>query len=647
MCGVGERAVSDRVGGWGGRSELDWRRAATSELLLAASYRLSETVTLGQAADELARTACMLVGADGAHVHLPEELGGLVWSNANEAKTPAARGMVTFDVAGEGPDVARCLATGTTLFVADGLGVDALRRPLRARLGSTSLWFTPLLDMGVLVLWWEQPQPVAPVFAGDWLAFVTHFARALRRRMVTTSLQDLSRTDPLTGLDNRRVLRQVVGSLAPGGALLMLDLDHFKTVNDTWGHRHGDEVLQAFARLLRKHAPRAVAVARYGGEEFAVVFDADGVNAGEQVFIELQRAWNAEGMGFSAGLAEHRDGASAEETLEAADRALYRAKQGGRDRLVHAADVAWTPNTDTTRPVIVAARPTPHDPGLAVAPDTGPALNALGSAAGGVGLSLGELDEVLDRQLVIPYYQPVVDTRTGRVAAVEALARVLHPATGQVLLPAQFLALAERTGRVRELDRQVTAAALAQVAVWRRDPQMVDLRVAVNVSVDHLDDHGLPGYLVDRCHRVGLPTDAVTVEITETLRSVTGRGHEHVVRQLREMGLQVALDDFGTGFSTLSYLLRFPVTTIKIDMSFTAALVSDRGRGLVQGMLSTALSMGLSVVAEGVDTPEQRDWLTGQECPFLQGNLLSPPLPGAYLPATVTQLNPSPTEVEH
>ena len=587
------------------------------EALLAASYRLSATVTTGQAADELAETACDLMAADGAHVSLPDELGGLVWSNANEARTSAARGTVTLDVAREAPDLVRCLATGEDLFVADALAVDALRRPLRARLGAASLLLVPLLDVGMLVLWWEQPRAAPPAFAGDWPAFVAHFAQALRRRILTTTLRDLTRTDPLTGLDNRRALLQVLESLPAHGGLLMIDLDHFKQVNDTLGHRHGDQVLRSFARLLQDLAPHALSVARYGGEEFAVVLAADAHQGGKQVFLELQRSWRAHGLAFSAGLAEHREGGSAEETLEAADRALYRAKQAGRDRLVHAADVAWTENPVATRPSIGPPRSVPEN-----AP-----------------LRLDELDEVLRRKLVTPWYQPVVHTGTGRVAAVEALARVTHPATGQVLLPAQFLALAERTGRVRGLDRQVAAAAIAQVATWREDPLLAELRVAINVSVDHLDDPDLPAFLSHRCSLAGLPTQALIVEITETLQSVTGRNHEDVVQRLREEGLQVALDDFGTGFSALSYLLRFPVTAVKIDRSFTSALAGQRGQDLVHGILSTALRMGLSVVAEGVETPEQRDWLTAHGCPFLQGYLISRPVASADLPALVVQLN--------
>jgi diguanylate cyclase (GGDEF)-like protein len=591
---------------------------ATSRTLLAAFYRLSGTVSTGEAADELAGTACALTGAERAHVYVPDELGGLVWANANAATTVAPRWTVTIDVAREGPDLIRCLDTGQAVFVADAFAEGAPRRALRVRFGMDSLWFIPLADVGVLVLGWRQPRAAPPEFHADLSGFVTLCAQVLRRRITTTTLRDLTRTDPLTRLDNRRALRETLDALPARSGLLMIDLDHFKTVNDTFGHHHGDTVLQAFAQLLRDQLPHALSVARYGGEEFAVVLAEDGRNAGEQAFTDLQKAWHAHGWTFSAGLAVHRDGAAGAETLEAADRAMYTAKRSGRDRLVHAAEVAWT--AAPTRAPTTAPQPIPDD-----AP-----------------LSLDELDEALRRRLVTPHYQPIIDTATGRVAGVEALARITHPRTGTLLLPADFLPLAERTGRVRELDRHVAGAAITQVARWRTHPQTSELTLAVNVSVDHLDTSDLPDFLTNRCRTAGLPTEALTVEITETLQSVTGRGHEDVVQHLREAGLQVALDDFGTGFSALSYLLRFPVTTIKIDMAFTAALGSDRGRDLVDGILATALRMRLSVVAEGVETTQQRDWLTTQGCPFVQGFLFSRPLPGQDLPTMITHLHAQP-----
>ncbi len=585
----------------------------TLEALLEASYRLSRTTTTAQAADVVAEAARELRYADGVHLYLSEQLGSSVWSNANQSPGSADRGTLSFDYATQAPDLAACLAAREDLFVPDGLSADAPRQALRRRFGMASVLYVPLLDIGVLVLWWHRPRTEPPPFAGDWRAFLDHGAQALRRRLETTNLRDLSVTDPLTGLTNRRTLVQQLQNLPAGGCVLLLDLDHFKRVNDTLGHRHGDRTLQAFAQLLLRHCPTAGCVARYGGEEFAVVFPVDGRNAGAMAVEELRHTWARKGMTFSAGLATHREKASPEETLEAADRAMYEAKQAGRDRLVHAADIAWTRDRE-------------H----------GPAIQVPAAHGEGPGLTLDELDEALENGAVVVHYQPVLDTRSGCVVSVEALARLRHPRTGELLQPADFLPLAERTGRVRLVDRQVATQAVHAAAQWRQGP-FPALTVAVNVSVDHLDDDALVPTLLTHCRTQGLPPSALVVEVTETLRSVTGRGHELAVSQLRDAGVGVSLDDFGTGFSALSYLLRFPVSGIKIDTTFTAALGTVAGRRLVHGMVDLALSMGLQVVAEGVETPHQLAWLTERRCPLVQGYLLSGPVPADQLAQAVLQ----------
>ena len=221
----------------------------------------------------------------------------------------------------------------------------------------------------------------------------------------------------------------------------------------------------------------------------------------------------------------------------------------------------------------------------------------------------------------------------------EALARLTHPRTGELLAPADFLPLAERTGRVSELDWQIGTTAIADVAQWRGSMPHTPLSVAINVSVDHLEDASLPEHLLAHCETNDLPPEALVVEITETLRSIVGRGHEDVVARLRDAGVNVTLDDFGTGFSSLSYLMRFPVAGIKIDRSFTAQLDTDRGRTVVTSMLQLGNALGLHVVAEGVETRAQLDWLTEHRVHFAQGYLLSRPVPADKLPAVVEHLN--------
>jgi diguanylate cyclase (GGDEF)-like protein len=587
----------------------------SAQLLLAATFRLSSTRSTSEAADVLADVACALTGAQGAHVYLPDQLGGSVWSNTNTVRSAAPPGTLVFDISREVPDVASLLLAGQDVFVADALSKDAARRPLRLRHAMASVLFVPLLDTGVIVFWWCQQRDAAPVLSDDMRSFLQQGAQALSRRLETTTLRDLSVTDPLTGLINRRGLMQALEDLPARGALLLLDLDHFKRINDTRGHRYGDQVLEGFAELLSQNAPEDGCVARWGGEEFALVLPLDGRNAGAQLFDHLRACWREEGLTFSAGLAEHRFGASAEETVEAADRALYRAKQSGRDQLAYAADVAWNDH--------VASAPAVPRPRRSAAVESE--------------LTLSQLDEALDRELVAPHYQPVISTGTGQVMAVEALARLEHPVTGALLPPACFLPLAERTGRVRRIDALVAATAIRDVTGWRRDGY--DIAVGVNVSVDHLDDTGLPARLLQQCSEQGLPPNALIVEITETLQSVTGRGHAAAIQQLRHADVNVTLDDFGTGFSALSYLLRFPVAGIKIDRSFTAALDTDRGRQLVMGIIEIGTSLGLHIVAEGVETAGQLRWLTQHGCPFAQGFLLSRPVAAESLVRVVDELN--------
>jgi diguanylate cyclase (GGDEF)-like protein len=586
-----------------------------SQLLLSATFQLSSTGSTGEAADVVAQVACALTGATGAHIYLPDQLGGTTWSNVNSAGGLAEPGTLTFDVNRDLSHLTAALFGGKDRFVADALAEGAEQRPLRERFSAASLLVVPLLEVGALVLWWSEKRDAPPPLSEDMRSFFNQGAQALRRRLETTTLRDLTVTDPLTRLTNRRGLMQELEQLPAHGALLLLDLDHFKRVNDTRGHRYGDLVLQSFSELLRDFAPEESCVARWGGEEFAVVLPIDGRKAAGLLYSRLAAEWRRQGMTVSAGLAEHRLHAGAEETFEAADRALYLAKQGGRDQLLHAPNVAWE-----EEPPAVLELPRPRRP-----------LTTRSE------LSLSHLDESLERALIRPHYQPVIDTRTGNVVAVEALARLEHPVNGVLLSPAGFLPLAERTGRVAQVDALVAATAIADVAGWRREGY--DISVGVNISVDHLDDPDLPTQLVRRCHDEGLDQDALIVEITETLQSISGRGHAGAIQRLMSAGVNVTLDDFGTGFSTLAYLLRFDVAGVKIDKSFTAALDTPRGRHLVLGIIGIATSMGLHVVAEGVETTEQLTWLRQHGCPFAQGFLLSRPVPKRSLPAVMDRLN--------
>ena len=238
-------------------------------------------------------------------------------------------------------------------------------------------------------------------------------------------------------------------------------------------------------------------------------------------------------------------------------------------------------------------------------------------------------------------YQPVVDLRTGQVVALEALARFEDELTGAWLPPAAFLPELERTGEVVALDRLVAQRSVAHLARWRAAHPGRPLSVGVNLSVRDLDDPSLPVWVAALCEAYAVPPDALVLEVTETLPSEEGRGHERVLDALVALGCNVTLDDFGTGYSSLSYLQRFPVRGIKVDRSFTARLGTDgRGDRVVRGLVELALTLGVHVVAEGVETPAQLRALQELGCPFGQGYLFSPAVPAVDVPPLLDQAYP-------
>jgi EAL domain-containing protein (putative c-di-GMP-specific phosphodiesterase class I) len=238
---------------------------------------------------------------------------------------------------------------------------------------------------------------------------------------------------------------------------------------------------------------------------------------------------------------------------------------------------------------------------------------------------------VLLDQLVV-LYQPVVDLRTGAVVAAEALVRLRDQTTGALLAPARFLPAAERSGQVTEIDRRVAEIAVGQLGRWRTAHPGRELTIGVNVSVRDLDDLTLPARVAALAARSGVPCEAIIIELTETLASPEGRGHEAVLEQLVALGCTVTLDDFGTGFSSLSHLQRFPVGGIKVDRSFTSRLgEGSRNDRVVRSMVQLGLDLRVHVTAEGVESVAQLRLLQEMGCPYGQGYLFSRPVPAGEL----------------
>jgi diguanylate cyclase (GGDEF)-like protein/PAS domain S-box-containing protein len=436
------------------------------------------------------------------------------------------------------------------------------------------------------------------------------------RRRLEGELRHHAYHDPLTGLANRRNLQDRLDrafersrhSGSPCG-LLLIDLDDFKDVNDTKGHGIGDELLIAVADRLRAGLRPEDLAARLGGDEFAVlVTDLRGPNEADRLARRIDGAFDepfilADGTlssTASIGVAVTEGCHSAEELLRNADLALYAAKGDGKRRWRH------------------------YDPALHD--------QAIERAA---------LREHLDRAIaegsVVLHYQPVVEIGDGRLTGFEALARWPHPVRGMIG-PDVFIPLAEETGQILPLGRLLLRQAVSDAAAWNRARSGAEqlagslgvppLHIAVNVSLRQFRDQGFAAETTALLGAAGLEPDLLVLELTE---SDLMKHHDEQARQtlavLKEQGVRIAIDDFGTGYSSLSYLRDLPIDILKIDKSFIADIATSAEQAaLVEGIIRIADGLGLSVVAEGVETQPQWDMLGGCDCDFGQGYLFSPPM---------------------
>jgi diguanylate cyclase (GGDEF)-like protein/PAS domain S-box-containing protein len=419
--------------------------------------------------------------------------------------------------------------------------------------------------------------------------------------------------DSLTGLPNRALLlERLDGAIAgsPRVAVLLLDLDGFKRINDSLGHAVGDRLLERVgARLTRavRRAPSGEStgrppdtVARLGGDEFAILLtDTDEAGArvvAERVLAECAHAFRVDGrvlsISASIGLVTTTWTANAQDALRDADVAMYAAKEQGGGRY------------------------TVFDPAMHAAVVERLALEA-------------ELRAAIDEGGLAVHYQPIVDPTTGTIAKVEALVRWPHPTQG-MLPPDTFIPLAEETGLIVPLGAWVLQEACSEATRHRdRHP---DLRVAVNLSARQLDDPGLPATVADTLEAIGLPPDRLVLEVTETVLMEHGPSALGSLVELRALGVTLAIDDFGTGYSSLSRLRTLPVDELKIDKSFIDEIDQAGARApVVAAVVSLAHSLGHSVVAEGVEEPGQLQALVRLGCDLVQGYLLSKPLPAEEL----------------
>ena len=509
--------------------------------------------------------------------------GAVVWVNAAGQRLVASLGV-------DGP--ARVLPEDHAALLRQAVAEGTGARSREARVGDR------------VFAWSYHPQPA--------LGTVHLFGEEVtERKQVEERLLHDAVHDALTGLPNRHLFMQRLGEslfrFNQGGgqfAVLFLDLDRFKVVNDSLGHHVGDELLVAVARRLQESVRTGDTVARFGGDEFAILLrdldeTADATAIAARVADAVAAPVNLSGYevftSVSIGIALASNGYERPEyLLRGADMAMYQAKGSG--------GLAWEV----------------FDRGMHAR-----ALTRLQMET--------DLRRALHRQEFRLHYQPIISLATGRIAGVEALARWEHPDRGLVE-PAEFIAMAEETGAIVPLGEWVVREACRQLAEWRAGLGM-EIAVSVNLSARQIAEPGLVEGVRAALAAAGLAPSELKLEITESALLETAAA-ESVLADLRALGVEMQLDDFGTGYSSLSALHRLPMRALKVDRTFVSRMEAGNASSqLVRTIALMARGMELTVIAEGVETAEQLAEVREIGCDYAQGYLISRPLPAEALRA--------------
>jgi diguanylate cyclase (GGDEF)-like protein/PAS domain S-box-containing protein len=486
--------------------------------------------------------------------------------------------------------IARYLATGEGRLVGKRIEVTAVHKDGHEFLAELTIW---------------------PVGSGQDIHFSALVHDITLRKELEKQLQHQAFHDSLTGLANRALFRdRVAHALARQArgrgavSVLFSDLDDFKTVNDSLGHEAGDQLLVAVAERLRAVMRPEDTTARFGGDEFAILLeetDRDGTRrAAERILEALRSPFEFHGrqvvMRLSIGAAITSDGTTEpDDLLRQADLAMYTAKTSGKGRFAF------------------------YEPHMHEAAVTRMELK-------------GDLEQAIANQDFELHYQPIVDLRGGHVTGVEALVRWRHPERGLVL-PTEFIPIAEETGLVVPLGRWVIGEACRQLATWNAEGRLAGARLQrlsmwVNVSARELQEPEFVQTVADALATSGIPPEHLTLEITESGLMADLDQSTATLHRLRALGARLAIDDFGTGYSSLSYLERLPVEVLKIDRSFTAAIGHGRDVPvLVRSIVKLGQTLHMEVLAEGIETTEQLTKLRAIDCRLGQGFHFSPALP--------------------
>jgi diguanylate cyclase (GGDEF)-like protein len=427
-----------------------------------------------------------------------------------------------------------------------------------------------------------------------------------QRKRADERVQHIAFHDELTSLPNRLMLNhrldQALSRHRRAGsqlAILFMDLDRFKVINDSLGHEVGDVLLRQVAERLKAQLREGDTVARMGGDEFVVLIEnrenlLDISACARRLVAQLSASYllgkKECHVTLSIGISVFpSDGGDSQSLLKAAEVAMYRAKDLGRNSYQY-----YLPsmNVHTVERLELES----------------------------------DLSRALERGEFLLHYQPKVEIATGLITGIEALLRWNHPVRGLVP-PMDFIPLAEETGLIVPIGEWVLATACARLKAWQ-DQGLTDLAVAVNLSARQFADSMLLPKLTRIIHSSGLAPSSLELEITESVVMSQGEAAESVLEKLKSIGVQIAIDDFGTGYSSLAYLKRFPIDTIKVDRSFIRDIPRDSGdMKITRAIIALAHGLRLKVVAEGVETADQLKFLRAQRCDAVQGYFLYRPLP--------------------
>jgi len=613
---VGVRDITDERAAVAELERAVERQAGIAQLGRRALEGAEPSALAQEAVDIVRRT----LDADGAELLRAVATEGVILVEAASGDTADVAGQVTIAATDPVPEVVA--AHERRDVVVDDLGADPRLQPAAHldAVGAVSALVVPVIGRwgpyGALSVHTRRRRVFTPDDARFVGSIANALALALERRRAEEETLHQALHDTLTGLPNRalfvnRLEHAVERPNDAVTAILLIDLDHFKVVNDSLGHELGDALLIEVGRRLRRVVRSGDLIARIGGDEFGLLYEdlaptTQIEDFATRIIAALDSPFPAAGhqlhLGASIGIAVHRGGpTSAAALLRDADTAVYQAKDRGRG--------SWVLFDQSHRTRAVARLETES-----------------------------ELRHALDTDQLEVHYQPIIELATGATTGVEALVRWRHPERGLVL-PDEFIPLAEQVGLIEQLGGIVLRRATTQARRWMDRPGAPPLLVAVNLSARQALRPGLVEEIATILEAAGVPPEGLCIELTESVLLTDLARTADAIRALRATGIRIAVDDFGTGYSSLSYLTRLPVDVVKIDRSFITAL--ERGsdeRAVVRSIIMLAHDLGLVALAEGVETAAQRDALVELGCDQAQGYWFGRPLPANQLvlaPSTI------------